>query len=177
MAAAADFTLASKVSACLTCSLINAISSAKSRKVIHTGFILRFCRRLIWNPSSYSFPFIAMILKSSAMIKKYGARVSPYNTPARITNNSVLPSGERAFAVVFVHITSIALTSLPGMPYARSILIKLPMMYGIKCLFVNSMKIMMAERFTSLLPSINRRRANIVLVVLPVVNPFWFILR
>ena len=41
IAAAAVSTLPSNVCACSTCSLIDAISSAKSRSVIHTGLILR----------------------------------------------------------------------------------------------------------------------------------------
>ena len=39
--AAAVSSLSRNVCACLTCSLINAISSAKSRSDIHTGLILR----------------------------------------------------------------------------------------------------------------------------------------
>ena len=64
IAAAAGSTQSSNVCVCLTCSLINAISSAKSRSYIHTGIIFRLCRRRIWNPKSSSFTFIDFLAHS-----------------------------------------------------------------------------------------------------------------
>ena len=37
------------------------------------------------------------------MINKYGARVSPFSTPARMLNNSVSSSGHSIFAFVLPH--------------------------------------------------------------------------
>ena len=131
----------------------------------------------LFNPNSSSLPFIAFPSAwSSAMIKRYGARVSPCSTPARMSNNSVSPSHHH-FALVSVFITSIALTSFSGISYARRILISLPRCIVSKA-FLKSMKMIMAERFLFLMSSINRRRAKIwLVVVLPGLNPFWFILR
>ena len=81
-----------------------------------------------------------------------------------MSTNSVSPSGDSTFALVSVYIPSIALTSFSGITYARSILISLPQCIVSKA-FLKSMKIIMAERLLSLMPSINRRRAKIWLVV------------
>ena len=92
-----------------------------------------------------------------------------------MSNNSVSPSGDSTFAIVSVYIASIALTSFSGIPYARRIL-NLPQCIVSKAV-LKSIKIIMAERFLSLMPSINRLRAKIwIVVVLPGLNPFWFIL-
>ena len=53
-------------------------------------------------------------------MNKYGASVSPCNTPASMENNSVLPSSVITRAVVLVYAAHIALIIACGTPYAAS---------------------------------------------------------
>ena len=93
-------------------------------------------------------------------------------TPGRMSNNSVSSS----FALVSVYINSIVLTSFSGIPYVRTTL-NLPQCIALKA-FLKSIKMILAERFLSLMPSINRLIAKSrLVVVLPGLNPFRFILR
>ena len=105
-----------------------AISSAKSTSVIFFDptLLLFLCSRV--NPSLYLSPLIAFLIQELITIaKRYGARVSPCSTPARISKRSDSPSGEMTFALVPSYIISLITDTIRfGMPYAARIFSILP---------------------------------------------------
>ena len=139
---------------------------------MHTCFILRLFNAVSRTLIIFLFRLLLFPVHSP-VIKRYCARVWPWNIPKRMLNNSFSPPGERTFAFVTVYITSNALTNLSGIPYACWNLISSPQ-YKVFEAFLKSTKIIVAESFLSLMPSINCRRGKIGLVlVLPGLNSFW----
>ena len=71
--------------------------------------------------------------------------MSPCKSHAKISNNSVSPSGERIWASVFVYRRLIANTILAGIPYAISISISFPLCI-VSTGFLKSTKVNIAGR-------------------------------
>ena len=121
MPAAACSKLCSSVSAWSGVFACIAKSSAQSAWVIvFAGDLL-----LLFFVSSKPFSLILSIdvlsTQSRQMIKRYGASVSPFSTPATMSKYSVSPSGDRTFTLVFLQRIVIAATVSLGMPYASRI--------------------------------------------------------
>ena len=78
--------------------------------------------------------------------------MSPCKTPARISKNSVSPSGYRTLAFVPVYNNPIAETNCSGTPYTLKTFNILPLCMLSKA-FLKSMKTSVAFKFRSLTPS------------------------
>ena len=153
------------------------MSSAQSASVIvFAGYLLP-----LFFFSSKPFSLILSIevlsTQSRQMIKRYGASVSPCNTPATMSKYSVSPSGERSFTLVFLQRIDITATVSFGRPYASRIYFIFPLYMESQAL-VKSTNSNVACRFFPSMPSRILWMVNICEVVdLFLRKPFWFFLR